>query len=161
GGGTAAGPLAVTGAWGARAVNEELKERIRFGLLPMALTGPAPRNQFGVTDLMIPQPLSRAAMGPMLRQEVTDQVVKEYIRTETTKFQEEMTKKAKDIKKPEVKKEIQTLIDEYAKKMGFTRGASAEFRDRFSLIDDAGLKSLKEAYGKDERNKSDPKGHFF
>jgi hypothetical protein len=161
GGGTGSGPLAVTGAWSARAVNEELKERIRFGLLPMALSGPAPRNLFGVTDLMIPSPLARAAMGPMLRQEVTDLVVKEYLRMETTKFQEEMTKKAKDIKKPEVKKEIQTLIDDFAKKMGFTRGASAGFHDRFTLIDDPGLKSLKEAYRKDERNKSDPKGHFF
>src|SRR5205823_1790573 len=54
-----------------------------------------------------------------------------------------------------------TLIDDFAKKMGFTRGASAEFRDRFSVIDDPGLKPLKEAYKKEERNKSDPKGHFF
>src|SRR5207247_2641193 len=129
----------------------------RLGLRPLALSGPHPTALLAVNDGLLPQPLPRAAMGPMLRQEVTEQVVKDYVDAEVKKFDEELTKKAKDIKKPEVKKEIQALIDNFAKKMGFTHGASAEFRDRFKMMADPGLKLLKEAYLKEDRNKTDPK----
>ena len=49
---------------------------------------------------------------------------------------------------------VQNLIDEFAKKLGFTHGASAEFRPRYKLIDDPGLKPLREAYLKDENSKN-------
>jgi hypothetical protein len=162
-GGAATGKsaLSLPVSWGSRAVLEELKDRVRLGLMPLSLSGPHPTALLAANDGLLPQPMPRAAMGPMLREEVTAQVVRDYLDTEVAKFEEELTKKAKDIKKPEVKKEVETYVADFAKRMGFTRGASAELRDRFKMMDDPGLKPLKDAYLKEDRNKSDPKGLYF
>jgi hypothetical protein len=161
-GATASPAIAPIPTWIGHAGIVEFMERIRFGLLTLAVTGPEARTMLGVTDLMLPSPLSRAAMGNMLRQNVVEQVTRDYLNTEVAKFQRDVEEKGKNIKQPEVRDQLEKYIDEFAKKHAMTRGQSREFRDQYSLVNDPGLEPLKAAYFKDEqRAKSDPKGYSF
>lgn len=161
-GATFAPSIAPIPTWIGRAGMVELAERIRFGLLPFAVAGPEARTLLGITDLMLPPPLSRAAMGDMLRQNVAEQVTRDYLNTEVAAFQREVEEKGKNIKQAGVREQLEKYIDDFAKKHGMTRGQSSDFRDQYSMVNDPGLAPLKAAYFKDEqRAKSDPKGYSF
>ncbi|MCX7699800.1 MAG: hypothetical protein N2039_02890 [Gemmataceae bacterium] len=161
-GGTLAPAIAPIPTWYGHAGMSELMERIRFGLLPFALAGPEARTLLGITDLMLPQPLSRAAMGDMLRQNVVEQVVRDYLNAETAKFQREVEEKGKNIKQPGVAEQLEKYIAEFANKHGMTRGQSQDFRDQYTMVDDPGSAPMRAAYFKDEqRAKSDPQGYSF
>jgi len=60
-----------------------------------------------------------------------------------------------------VKQELQKSVAEFIKKHPLTHGASTELRDKYTLVDDPGLKLLKEQYYKDRPRDTDPKGEDF
>lgn len=71
----------------------------------------------------------------------------------------------KDDQKPDPKdadpnKSLQDYIAEFTKTFGLSKGESTELRDRFTIVNDPGLKSLAEVYFR-ERKKDDPKGFDF
>ena len=143
---------------GGMAVTRELRERTRFGLQTFATVGLNPNTVWGVNNALIPQPLPLAVLRGKFQEETSLEQAKKTFVAEFNKLQEEMKKKAKDLKKPEVKAEIAKLIDEFVKKHGLTRGASTAAHDKYSLLNDPGLKELKERYYKDTSNASDKLG---
>src|SRR5262249_4113825 len=136
------------------------RERVRFGMLPFALGGQSVAQMLSISDMMLPQPLSKEALQSRLKDEVTAAVVKDFLIAETQKFEKAFADEAKDIKKPESRQKLDKYADEFVKKYGLTKGGSKEFRDRYALIDDPGLKPLKEKYLKDSAS-TDPKGVRF
>src|SRR5262249_12669797 len=109
-----------------------------------------------------PQPLPLNVMRRQLTERVAMKLAKTRFEADFNKFQEEVKKKAKDIKKPEVKQELEKYIAEFVKKNNLTEGASKELRDQYAAIDDPGLKPLKDQYFKEEFRKArDPNGRIF
>jgi hypothetical protein len=144
--GTGAGVPSLGVTIGSQAVVEELRERVRFGLLPFALAGQQATPLLGVSEMILPPPLPREALRYQLRENVTPEVVREYIREEFSHFTEELAKLGKDIAKPESKSAIAKLVNDFTTKYGLKHGASSEFHDRYTLISDPGLKPLKDSY---------------
>ena len=73
-------------------------------------------------------------------------------------MQDEIKKKVKDIKKPETKAAIEKLVTDFVKKHNLAHGASGALHDQYSLINDPGLKPVKEQCYKDGRNAQDKLG---
>ncbi len=129
-----------------QAIVEEMRERIRWGMLAFSLGGNQPAAAYGITEMTLPPPLSRATVYPELRESVVSGVVKAFMGEEFRHFNEEVEKLAKDVKKPEGKAALTKFIADFAKKYALTLGKSEDFRDRYSLVNDSGLKLLKEDY---------------
>src|SRR5262249_16894413 len=113
---------------------------------------------WGINNGLIPQPLPLAVLRSKFQEETSLEQAKKTFVAEFNKLQEEMKKKAKDAKKPEVKAEIEKLIAEFVKKHALTHGASAAAHDKYSLLNDPGLKELKDRYYKDGANATDKLG---
>lgn len=145
---------------GARGVVQDLRDRIRFGLQPLAAVG-GPHTTLAVNDAIVPQPLPLKVVRSQLLERVEAKLAKNRFVADFAKLQEEFKKKNKDAKKPEVKQELQKLVAEFVKKYPLTHGASTELRDKYTLVDDPGLKVLKEQYFKDRPRDTDPKGEGF
>jgi hypothetical protein len=158
--GTGGTLLSPTMTLGSQSVFQEMRERVRFGMLPFALGGQSVPQMLGVSDMMIPQPLPKKAVQSRLNEEVTSAIVTDFFRSELEQFQKTFADKAKDIKKPGTKLELEDHADEFVEKYGLAQGASKGFHDRYTLIDDPGLKPLKDKYLKN-RATTDPKGMDF
>lgn len=70
------------------------------------------------------------------------------------------TAKKPDAKDTDPKKALEEYIAGFVKKFGLSTGASKELRDRYALVNDAGVKTLSDLYFK-ERRKNDPQGYEF
>ena len=168
---TVASALATRGSGGAffdpattlasQALLQEMRQRVGFGLQNMALVGANPTAILGLNDSLVPQPLPLKVVEGQLSEKINANLARNQFNVEFTKLEDEIKKKAKDIKKPETKAEIQKLIAEFVKKHNLTQGASAELRDEFSLVNDPGLKPLKDYYYKDGQNATDKLGSRF
>jgi hypothetical protein len=110
--------------------------------------------------MIMPQPLPKAAVQARLNEEVTDAISADFYRAEVEEFQKTLAEKTKDLKKPEAKQTARKFIDEFIKKYGLGHGASTEFRDQYHMINDPGLKPLKEQFTK-EFATQDPTGMSF
>ena len=55
-------------------------------------------------------------------------------------------KKVAELGKEKDKTPLRKTVDEFIAQRGMFRGATTELRDRFNLVDDAGMARLKEAY---------------
>lgn len=158
--GTGGKALSIRAAMSAQAAVQEMRERIRFGLFPLALAPQGAAPLLGLSDMIMPQPLPKAAIQSRLDEEVTDAIYSDFYRSEVEEFQRTLAEKTKDMKKPDAKQAARKFIDEFIKKYGLAHGASAEFRDQYHMIDDPGLKPLKERYTK-EFAIQDPTGLGF
>jgi hypothetical protein len=146
---------------GAHAVTQEMRERLRFGLQSLSALG-NPAAGLGMNDGWLPEPLPLNTLRGQLTERVSVKLAKTRFEAEFNKFQEELKKKSKDAKKPEVKQEIEKYIAEFVKKHNLTEGASKELHDQYSLANDPGLKPLKDQYFKEElRKTADPDGRLF
>ena len=143
-----------------QAAAEEMRERIRFGLFPLALGAQGATPLLGLSDMIMPQPLSKPAVQSRLNDEVAESIVADFFRSEVEQFQKTLEEKAKDMKKPETKQAVRKYIDDFIKKYALSHGQSSEFRDQYRMLEDPGLKPLKERYTKDYAD-LDPKGMMF
>jgi hypothetical protein len=158
--GTGGKALSIRAAMSAQAAVLEMRERIRFGLFPLALAPQGATPLLGLSDMIMPQPLPKAAIQSRLDEEVSDAIYSDFYRSEVEEFQRTLAEKTKDMKKPDAKQAARKFIDEFIKKYGLAHGSSAEFRDQYHMIDDPALKPLKEQYTKEFANQ-DPTGMAF
>jgi hypothetical protein len=152
--------LSIRAAMNSQAAVQEMRERIRFGLFPLALAPQGAAPLLGLSDMIMPQPLPKAAVQARLNEEVTDAIYSDFYRSEVEEFQKTLAEKTKDMKKPEAKEAARKFIDEFIKKYGLAHGGSAEFRDQYHMVNDPGLKPLREQFTK-EFATQDPTGISF
>ncbi|HEV3145217.1 MAG TPA: hypothetical protein VGZ47_15105 [Gemmataceae bacterium] len=147
-----------------QSVAQEMRERVRLGLAPLAGIGGGPWPVMGY-PAAIPQGLALGVVRNQLLEKVNDELTREKFAEDLRKFQEELEKRSKDvkdIKKKGSKEEIAKYIDEFVKTHELTKGASKELDDQFSIVNDPGLKPLHDKYFENQLvAKSDPTGLGF
>jgi hypothetical protein len=145
-------------------VAQEIRERIRLGIAPLAGVGGGP---WAVMEYpaAIPQGLPLAAVRGQLLEQVNNELTREKFAEEMKKFQDELEKRSKDlkdVKKKASKEELEKYIDEFVKSHELTKGASAKLDDQYSIVDDPGLKLLRDKYFENPLvAKNDPRGLRF
>src|SRR5579864_6904125 len=148
----------------AQSVVQEIRERIRIGLAPLAAVGGGP-----LATLEYPAATPPSVPLAALRGELIDQVNTELTREKFAKdmndFRDELEKRSKDvkdIKKKASKEELEKYIDEFVKSHELTKGASTKLDDQYAMVNDPGLKPLREKYFDSPLvAKSDPTGLGF
>jgi hypothetical protein len=181
--GTGAPTLTPAMTFVGQAAVQEVRDRIRIGLSGFAGGSANLWAVAGLPDGAITPPLALNVVRSQLSETIDNDLARAAFEREMRKFSDELTKRSKDLKKPDPKKPatpdpvakdakkpdakdvdpkkaLQDYIAETVKKLSLQRGGSAELRDRFSLIQDAGIKSLADIYNK-EMKKEDPKGYRF
>src|SRR5262249_32928118 len=128
-GGTAFSPILTLEGQG---VVEEARERTRLGMAPFAAITAGPLAGLGWPGA-VPLPLPLQAVRAQLMENVTDEMVRAQFADDMQKFEEEITKKAKDIRKPGVKDELEKYISEFVKTHELTRGASSRLDDQYDM----------------------------
>jgi hypothetical protein len=147
-----------------QSVAQEIRERIRLGMAPLAGVGAGP---LAVMDYpaAIPQGLPLAAVRGQLLEQVNNELTREKFAEEMKKFQDELEKRSKDlkdVKKRGSKEELEKYIAEFVKSHELTKGASAKLDDQYSIVDDPGLKPLRDKYFENPLvAKNDPRGLRF
>jgi hypothetical protein len=92
----------------------------------------------------LPEPLPPAVLRIDSEQKVRDRLARQICFNDMQKFGKEMSAKGKSIDKSSAR----DYFEKFVKERKLTTGASAEFKDQYTMSDDPGLKSIKERHVK-------------
>jgi hypothetical protein len=146
------GPLAFEGGI---VFTEEL-ERAKLG---MAMIGFGASDGYGATAAALaltPSPLGIDVLRQPLRDKTSATLAAALMDADLIAFR----KKVAELGKEKDKSALRKTVDEFIAQRGMFRGATTELRNRFNLVDDAGLVRLKDAYLK-AHGSQDPLGMGF
>jgi hypothetical protein len=146
------GPLAFEGGI---VFTEEL-ERVNLGA---AMIGFGASDAYGTAAAAIgltPNPLALDVLRQPLRDKTSAALASGLMDADLTAFR----KKVAELGKEKDKAPLRKVVDEFIAQRGMFRGATTELRDRFHLVDDAGMVRLKDAYLK-AHGAQDPLGLGF
>jgi hypothetical protein len=136
----------------APAVAQEARARLPFSVALLAAGGsPLPSVTFAATWLgsgQIEQYLPLAAVKNRLIKEFDDDLAKNLVKLDQTNFKEELQKLKKDLGKQADKYEAaaREFIKKSIENHKWKHGESTGLHDRYDIIQDPGLKPVKEAY---------------